>query len=265
MEVIRDPLLRQQLWTSFSDLTGEMKMKSTDYLNLVSTKISTEKDPKLLQTVLNNAMSVLVYFVPKSLDPLYSDKLFYSFFNEYKKATQRDFIEVWTKAIIDFARTEATVKILQELLRNNNWFSQEIRWSIIQKLVAWGLPDAQEFLKIAQQMDTSDDGVRALLTINTCAPDIQLKRAAWARFINPDTKLSAHQSTAEMAGFRWHHQESLLSEFTEQFFEIVPSIFKNREKEFSTSFYECLYPMEIENPRIIELSNHLLEKFRFRR
>jgi len=262
MEVIQDPLLRQLLWTSFSDLTSDIKMKSTDYLGLVSSKIRIENNLKLLQTVVNSSLGILVYFVPNSLSQLYSDKLFYSFYNELNKSTEKDFTNIWARAIVDFARSEATVKILEEQLRiNNPAISQDLRWLIIQKLVAWGFPEAQEYLKMAQLKDSSDDGVRALLTVSTSFPDINQKRAAWERFTNPSagTQLSAHQTAAEMAGFRWPHQESLLAEFTEKFFQVVPTIFKTREKEYANSFFENLFPWEMENPKVLELSNQLLD------
>jgi len=259
MDLMRDPLLRQLLWTSFYDLTRDAKMKSTDFLNLVSSKISIENDTKLLQTVLNRAYGALIHFIPKSLIQSYSDKLFHSFYNELNKATEKEFKIIWSRVIVDFARSESTVKLLEEeLSKNNPIFSQEQRWSIIIKLVAWGFPEAQEYLNKEQQKDTSDAGARAVLRASTSVPDINIKRAAWERFINPETKLSAHQSASEMSGFRWAHQENILAEFTEKYFQVIPTIFKTREKEFAQSFFGHLFPTDTEDLKILSLSNQLL-------
>jgi len=259
MEIIKDPLLRQLLWTSVYDLTRDAKMKSIDFLNLVSSKISIENDPKLLQTVITRASAALFHFVPKSLISSYADKLFHSFYNELNKAAEKEFKIIWARAVVEFARTEAAVIILAEQLRSNNTvFTQDLRWSIIQKAVAWGLPESQELLQNEKQKDSSDTGARAVLRANTSIPDINNKRTAWDRFINPDTKLSVHQSASEMSGFRWVHQEDILLEFIEKFFQVVPSIFKTRDKEFASFFFHQLFPHDPENPKILELSNQLL-------
>jgi len=50
----------------------------------------------------------------------------------------------------------------------------------------------------------------------------------------------------------------MLEEFTEKFFQVLPTIFKTREKEFSSHFFFHLYPSDPENPKIVELSNQLL-------
>jgi aminopeptidase N len=261
MEVIKDPLLRQLLWTSFYDLTRDANMKSTDFLNLVSSKISIENDPKLLQTVISRALGALIHFVPNALVPNLADKLFHSFYAELNKAVEKDFQIVWARAVVDFARTEATVKNLEEQLRNNNpVFTQDLRWSIIQKLHAWSFPDAAEFLKKEQAKDNSDTGVRAVLKANTSIPDLQVKNAAWERFLNPETKMSAHQSAAEMSGFRWSHQDGLLAPFTDKFFQEVTTIFKKREKEFASTFFLSLFPSDPENPKILQLAKDLLSK-----
>jgi len=259
MEVIKDPLLRQLLWTSFYDLTRDAKMKSTDFLNLVSSKISIETDPKLLSTVINRASGALVHFVPNIMIPTYADKLFNSFYGELNKASEKDFKIIWARAVVEFARTEGAVKILEEQLKNDNpVFTQDLRWGIIQKLTAWGFPDAAEYLKKEQAKDNSDTGARAVLKANTSVPDIQVKNSAWERFLNPDIKMSAHQSAAEMAGFRWAHQEHLLGPFTDKFFQVVASVFKTREKEFSNSFFFSLFPSDPENPKILQSAKDLL-------
>jgi len=259
MDVIQDLLLRQLLWTSLYDLTRDAKMKSTDFLNLVSSKISIETDPKLLQTLLVRASAVLSFFLPNAIFPSYSEKLFHSFYNELNKAAEPDFKIIWARSVVDAAATESTVKILEEQLRNNNpVFTQDLRWSIIHKLVAWGFPDAAEFLEKEKQKDISDTGARALLRAKTSVPDINGKRAAWERFINPEIKSSAHQSASEMSGFRWRHQESILEEFFEKFFQIISTIFKTREKEFANSFFVHLIPSNPEHPKILHCAEQLL-------
>jgi len=151
------------------------------------------------------------------------------------------------------------VDILAGHLRNKNpVFTQDLRWAIIVKLVAWSVPDAQDLLNQESIVDPSDAGVRAVLKAGTSVFNIQVKNSAWERFISPDNKMSAHQSAAEMEGFRWSHQESILVPFTEKFFQVVISIFRTKEKEFAQSFFNLLFPYDPDNPKILQLSHQLL-------
>jgi len=212
-----------------------------------------------LQTVIRSSMSVLSHFVPNALVVGFADKLFHSFFHELNKAVQRDFKISWARSVVDFSRSRSTVDILAEQLRNKNpVFTQDLRWSIIVKLVAWGVPDAQDLLHKEHIVDPSDAGERAVLKAGTSVDNIQVKNSAWERFISPDNKMSAHQAAAEMEGFRWPHQEPTLVPFTEKFFQVVISIFRTKEKEFAQSFFGLLFPYDPENPKILQLSKELL-------
>ena len=43
-----------------------------------------------------------------------------------------------------------------------------------------------------------------------------------------------------MNGFCWEHQDALLEQFTDKFFAVVRSVFKNRDKEFADAFFSAV-------------------------
>jgi len=257
MELITDPYLRQLLWIVLYDLTRDAKMKSTEYIKLVSSKIGIETDAKLVQTILTRTSAALTHFLPSATIVEAADALFGSIFKLLEKATDKEFKLVWAKFLVDFARSASTVSILAEQLKNDNpVFTQEMRWNIVVRMAAWALPGADETLEKEKARDKSDTGIRAALRAGTSVPKIEIKNEAWERFLNPITKQSVHQSAAEMSGFRWVHQESLLAPFTEKFFSSLRSVFKSRDKEFCNSFFYALFPADPENH---EISKHVKE------
>lgn len=132
-----------------------------------------------------------------------------------------------------------------------------MRWSIVERACAHGLPNAPSLLEAEQQRDKSDRGTRAALTAKSSFPDAQVKRDAWDRFIAKDQKLSSHNSAADMAGFRWRHQRVLLEEYTDKFFDIVRSIYKDHPRQYSDSFFS-LFPADPENDHVLARAEALL-------
>jgi len=259
MDLITDAYLRQLLWNVLYDLTRDAKMKSTDYLKLVSTKIGIESDAKLVQTILTRSSATLSHFVPSSMISHEAETLFGSLYSLLEKATDKDFKLIWARYLVDFARSASAVGIIAEQLKKDNpVFTQEMRWGIVVRMVSWGLPGAEEVLEKEKERDKSDTGIRAALRAGTSVPKIEIKNEAWERFLNPQTKLSVHQSAAEMSGFRWVHQDSILVPFNEKFFSSLRSVFESRDKEFCNSFFYSLFPMDPENPEILKRSKEIL-------
>ena len=63
-----------------------------------------------------------------------------------------------------------------------------------------------------------------------------------------------------MSGFNWTHQRELLKSYVGFFFEQVPKVFQERDREFATVFYSGLYPAYIVDQDILERSQELLKK-----
>eukprot|EP01124_Arcella_intermedia_P006315 TRINITY_DN1372_c0_g1_i1.p1 TRINITY_DN1372_c0_g1~~TRINITY_DN1372_c0_g1_i1.p1 ORF type:complete len:857 (+),score=169.94 TRINITY_DN1372_c0_g1_i1:33-2603(+) len=259
MELISDPLLRQLLWFGFYDLVRDAKMKSTDFLDLVSTKIGIETEPKLVTTILARSLSALIHFVPKSMTEEYGVKLFDSVYRSLEAATQPEWKLIWSKNVVEFARRADKVAILLDDVKTGKInFTQDSRWSIAVKAVAWGLPGAEEALTAEREKDKSDTGDRAMLRAKSSVPKAEVKKESWDRFINQTGGLSAHQQAADMSGFRWQHQEKLVEPYIDLFFNSVRTVFQSKDKEYPQAFFGNLFPSDAENPVILEKAKKLL-------
>lgn len=69
-----------------------------------------------------------------------------------------------------------------------------------------------------------------------------------------------------MSGFRWEHQDELMRQYTDKYFEVVRSVFKNREKEFANAFFGSVSSSNIigiTSDRQPHLQRNLLENADF--
>ena len=118
---------------------------------------------------------------------------------------------------------------------------QDMRWAIAAKCVANGMEGAAARVARELKSDPSDRGQRAKLRCDVSAPDPAVKADAWAR-INGEGYGSLYLTGAAMGGFHWWAQASLLEAYTERFFDQLPAIFRERDKEFAADYFRSLLP-----------------------
>eukprot|EP01127_Copromyxa_protea_P000511 TRINITY_DN1042_c0_g2_i1.p1 TRINITY_DN1042_c0_g2~~TRINITY_DN1042_c0_g2_i1.p1 ORF type:complete len:861 (-),score=208.81 TRINITY_DN1042_c0_g2_i1:58-2640(-) len=256
-----DSLLRQVLWNSFYDLTRDAIMGVKKFLKLAKQNIIHETDMKLVQTVLDRVSASAQAFVPDANRIQEFDELFKIALEAYQReSASEDQKIVWERAVIGYATSKETVEQVVKLFlgEEDKGVAQNRRWQIIEKAISWNLPEAASLFEKEKERDKSDTGVRASLTCKTSPFDPAVKAAAWERFVAKDTELSGHERDAEMAGFRWFHQRSILEEYKSKFFEVVRDIFQNREKEFAGAFAGNLFPYEPEDDIVLERTKELL-------
>jgi aminopeptidase N len=84
-----------------------------------------------------------------------------------------------------------------------------------------------------------------------------VKAEAWRRFLGEGYG-SLYLTAAAMSGFNWRHQRALLEPYVEQFFEAVPHVFAERDKEFATDFFRNLAPSYRVEPAVIDRARAVL-------
>jgi aminopeptidase N len=133
-----------------------------------------------------------------------------------------------------------------------------MRWSIATRFAGFGMPGAAERVAAEVERDHSDRGQRARLRCETSAPEPAVKAAAWARF-HGEGYGSLHLTAAAMGGFNWPRQRALLEPYVEEFFERVPAVFSERDREFSTDYFANLFPAYRVEEALLGRSEQLLE------
>ncbi|MFA7248047.1 MAG: aminopeptidase N [Dehalococcoidia bacterium] len=248
LDRIDDPLLRQLIWQALWNMVRDQQLKSTEYLDLAGAKVTTEQDHELVETILGTMSAAIARFVPEREKAAAAHRFFALALEALRSATDGDMQITWARTVIGNAITPDDILTTGQLADGGIevpglTIDQDMRWSIAQRYVAYGLPGAQARVGAEQARDPSDRGQRAALRCATSKPDAATKAEAWARF---QTGIggygSLHQTSAAMGGFHWWVQRDLLAPYVERYFEALPGLFEREENEYATAYFGGLWP-----------------------
>jgi len=246
MERIEDDLLRQLLWSSLWNMVRDQQLSSLEFLALVAERAGREPRIEMVEVVLGQAQTALARYVPEDLKETEARKLFAACDQGLRAAEEGDPKITWMRAMIASASHADDIGVLAALADGIDAVAglavdQQMRWDIAAKYTAYGLPGAAGRLEAEAQRDPSDRGQRAKLRGETSAPDAAVKASAWERF-NGEGYGSLYLTAAAMSGFNWPRQRELLAPFAERFFEALPGIFRERDREFCSDYFGALFP-----------------------
>ena len=264
LDRIEDPLLRQLIWQALWNMVRDQQLKSTDYLDLAGAKVVTEHDHELIETILATMSAAISRYVPEEQKTAAAHRFFVLALDALRATTDADMKITWARTLIGIAITTEDILTTGqladgEIIIPGLTVDQDMRWSIAQRYVAYGLEGAQARVDAEQARDPSDRGQRAAIRCATSKPEARTKAEAWARFqIGIQGYGSLHQSNAAMNGFHWWAQRDLLRPYVERYFEALPGIFEREENEYATSYFGGLWPGYIVERPILERAQAVL-------
>ncbi len=264
LDRIEDPLLRQLIWQALWNMVRDQQLKSTDYLDLAGPKVATEQDHELIETILATMSAAISRYVPEEQKAGAAHRFFALAFDALRTATDSDMKIIWARTLIGIAITPEDILTTGQLADGTIevpglTIDQDMRWSIAQRYVAYGLEGAQERVDAETARDPSDRGQRAGIRCATSKPEARAKAEAWARFqIGIRGYGSLHQVSAAMGGFHWWAQRELLTPYVGRYFEALPGIFEREENEYATTYFGGLWPGYIVERPILEQAQALL-------
>jgi len=141
--------------------------------------------------------------------------MFEFYWTQLQKAEVEEWQIIWANALLSVAESKENVENLTKYLEEGSKVVKEfaldqgMRWSVVVRAVAHGLPNANALLEAEQKRDPSDRGQRSVLSAKTSVPDAKVKEDAWQRYIAKEQKQSFHQMSSDMNGFRWVHQKEV--------------------------------------------------------
>ncbi|MGE3856163.1 MAG: aminopeptidase N [Dehalococcoidia bacterium] len=264
LDRIEDPLLRQLIWQALWNMVRDQQLKSTDYLELAGSKVATEADHELIETILATMSAAIARYVPEEQKTAQAHRFFTLALDALQAATDADMRIIWARTLIGIAITPEDILTCGRLADGaievpGLTIDQDMRWSIAQRYVAYGLDGAQERVDAEVARDPSDRGQRAALRCATSKPDARTKAEAWARFqIGIRGYGSLHQTGAAMGGFHWWVQRDLLTPYVGRYFEALPGIFEREENEYATAYFGGLWPGYLVDRETLERAQTLL-------
>jgi aminopeptidase N len=264
LERVEDPLLRQLIWQALWNMVRDQQLKSTEYLELVRSKAPTERDAKLVESILATATAAIGRFVPEERREPEAHALSDAAWATLQEAPRGDLQIIWARTLINVAVTPTDIlrtgRLADgELSVPGLTVDQDMRWEIATRYTAFGLAGAEQRAELERRRDPSDRGQRAMIRIDAARSDPQAKEEAWNR-INGEGYGSLQLTASAMRGFNWHVQRELLEPYVERYFSAVPSVFDTRDLEFAQRYHGALFPAYRVEPAILDRSRRLLEE-----
>ena len=246
MERIDDALLRLQLWTSLWNMVRDQQLKSTDYLQLVRSKLPDEPMPELVEAVLANAGAAISRYVPEGQKDGEARTMSAAAYGALRAAPMGDLQIIWMRALISLASDAESLEVLARLADGGETvegptIDQDMRWSIAVKHVAYGVAGAEQRMAGESERDPSDRGQRATIRGGVAVPTAAAKEVAWGKIIGEGYG-SLYLTSAAMSGFNWSEQRDVLEPYVDRFFAGVSDVFRNKDKEFASDFFRFLSP-----------------------
>ena len=263
IEQVDDDLLRQQLWSTLWSMVRDQQLKSTDFLEIVRSKISFETNLELVDAVLGHAAGAQTRYVPAALRDAEAHRMFATARAGLLAAADQDTRIIWARALVGFGVERADLEYLGRLADDEERvpgfeLDQDMRWGIAARHAGFDLPGVAARVLAETERDPSDRGQRARLRCDTAVPNADVKANAWWLFLG-EGHGSRYLNQAAMSGFNWTHQADLLHGYVDEFFAEAPGVFANRDREFATVFYGGLFPSYRVERDTVERAQALLD------
>ena len=104
-------------------------------------------------------------------------------------------------------------------------FDQDRRWSVLQKLAAFGHGGLDDLLRAERERDSSDQGRRSALSVVAAQPDTEQRREFMAQLLDPrSVELSVADARAIAGGLFPSNQHTLQLEVVDEVFDVLQTV-----------------------------------------
>ncbi|HET9848261.1 MAG TPA: aminopeptidase N [Candidatus Dormibacteraeota bacterium] len=245
LKELTDPLARAITWAALWDMLRDAELPARRYLPLILNNIQGETDIGVVQDLLGQASSAIwVYGDPTNADSALTTLADHALRALDAAGPGTDLQLAWTHSFIGAARSDAHVSVLKGLLDGIKVFTglkvdTDVRWAIVSALAGVGADDG--LIDAELQRDPTDEGQRHAAAARASRPTSESKEQTWTTIIEDRTlPLATLRST--MAGFSRFDQRRLLEPYAARYFQVLPSVWKDRDIEVALAIGRMMFP-----------------------
>jgi aminopeptidase N len=243
---IESPLARALCWSAAWDMVRDAELSPRDYVALVLAGLPHETDINLVTATLRQVTTTLSFYA----DPAWSADGWAALARTARVAVMDaepggGFQLQWARAYASAARSEDDLAALHGWLDGADVPSglaidTELRWSILQALVAngaAGLPEIEA--ELAQ--DRTASGEREAALTRALVPTAEHKAVVWERLTGAEAPPN-WEHRALLQGLQHPAQAELTAPYAARFFEVADRIWASRDSEPAQEFMYYAYP-----------------------
>ena len=267
---MKDELSRALVWRAFWDMLRDGLMSSLEFVEIVNSTLADEPSDVIVNDVLSYTSAAVHHFTPIKLRSLLCYKVFdfiyYLLLKTDPQSTSR--VVSLREHLIGFADSENHVELVL------NWFKGAVpelgkyplglndKWAIVELAYAQKTLDSEtkrKFYAQVQQEDPSEQSVQVKRTIEALEVDSKQRSELWARFFKQG-KDNVNVVAASMAGFNSLYNLEDLTDYHEDFFNVILKVLRSESREYVSTFYAKLYPNDEKFDHYIEKTTALMSE-----
>jgi aminopeptidase N len=256
-------LARGLIWAAAWDMLRDAEMPVGDWLSLVESGLDAETDVGVVQTVLSQTRAAVEQFAAPEHYAAYRTRLAdLAMRRMLASAPGSDHQLAFARAFASAARGPEQVAVVRAWLSGDApeglAVDTDLRWALLQKLVAVGAATAEEIDAELASDDTAA-GRRQAAVARAAIPTMQAKETAWAAVVESD-ELPNALLNATIGGFVAADQRDLHRAFLPRYFAALPSVWTERTNETAQSITLGFYPAQIVEQDTLDLTDAFLAR-----
>ncbi|MFD1504540.1 aminopeptidase N [Georgenia yuyongxinii] len=241
-----ESLPRALVLASAWDMTRDGEWAARDFMDLALTAVATESDSSVVQVLLRQLATALgSYTAPEArrgLEPAVAGRLL-----ELARAaapasdTQLQLVRALAAHAVGADALDALAGLLDGTTALPGLaVDTDLRWTLLQGLVAGGRAGAQE-IDAELERDATAIGHQSAARVRAAIPTTANKARAWADVVDSDALPNAVQSNV-IGGFPQVHDRALLAPFARAYFDVLDRVWTEKTSEMAQNIVVGLYP-----------------------
>ncbi len=268
---LQDPFIRSVIWSDLWAMVLNQEMSMNRYLEIVEFNGLVEKDLDILSDIFNNVEVVLKEYFPDAGQPWVAKRdVWVKFFEQaiitkmYENIDEPTVQRHWFGYLVQVAESPKVLRLLEKVVKRhrsglpiNFEVGQDLRWDILNTLVAHNYKGAVKLVALEQKRDPSKRGELKALLAESLQPSLQNKKKMFSRLLAKKEELSFGTLRTIMAGLFPSQQKAFHRKFVDSFYKNLSRISESGEEYFASEFAETLVPTFCDQKSSTQISKYL--------
>ena len=258
-----DPMPRALVWAAAWDMLRDAELPMGDFLSLVERGLPQETDISVVTTLVSQTRAAIEQFSGLGKRDSYRERwAALTLRLALAAAPGSDHQLAYARAFAATAKSADDVAVVRSWLEGRApeglAVDADMRWTLLQRLVAQGAAEPAEIDAELQRDDTAT-GRRQAATARASVPTPAAKEAAFAAAVEGD-ELPNAMLTATLAGFVHPDQRELHEAFLPRYFDAIPRVWDTRTNETAQTIVLGLYPATLVQQSTLDLTDEFLAR-----
>jgi aminopeptidase N len=262
--LLSEPMPRALIWAAAWDMLRDAEMPLRDWLEMLESGLSTERDISIVTTLLSQTKAAIEQFSAPGRRDGYRDRWAALLLRLLEDAEPGSDLQLaFARAFAATSRTDEHTAVLRGWLDRGSApgglsVDTDLRWTLLQRLIALGAADPAE-IEAELGRDSTATGQRQAATARALIPTVEAKDAAFSACVDTDDLPNA-LLTATVMGFGSADSKDLHRQFLPRYFDAIPGVWATRTNETAQTIVLGFFPAQIVEPEILAATKAFLER-----